>query len=282
MMEASPAEQMIACMSREIRNGDILGVAIATPLVMAAYALARLTHAPDVLFAYTVGGTVSDVPSRLSLTWQESPPIQDALRSVDLDQIVTEWMLRLPQYKNFLRPVQMDPHGNVNNLVIGDHRSPRVRLPGAAGIPDVSASGRPLYYYVPRHSPQTFVPRVDFLCGLGTARVLPGGAVQPYEQVAGNPVRVVTDLAVLDFDDDGRMRLLSTHRGVAVDRVERMTGFPLGRASSLTETPPPTDAELTLLREHVDPQGVRDLDFLDKVARRRRILDIAEAEGKER
>lgn len=282
MTGVSPAEQMIACLSREIRCGDILGVAIATPLVMAAYALARLTHAPDVLFAYTVGGTVSDVPSRLSLTWQESPPIRTALRSVDLDQIVTEWMLRLPQYKNFLRPVQIDPHGNVNNLVIGDYREPRVRLPGAAGIPDISASDRPLYYYVPRHSPRTFVPKVDFLCGLGTARVLPGGEAQPYERAAGNPVRVITDLAVLDFGDDGRMRLHSTHRGVAVERVEQLTGFPLARASSVPETPPPTDAELTLLREQVDPHGVRDLDFLDKAARRRRILDIAEAEERGR
>ena len=69
---------------------------------------------------------------------------------------------------------------------------------------------------------------------------------------------IVTDLAVLDLrGPGGAMRLVSTHPGVTVDEVQAATGFALF-AEDVVESRMPTDAELTLIREVLDPKTLRD------------------------
>jgi acyl CoA:acetate/3-ketoacid CoA transferase beta subunit len=69
----------------------------------------------------------------------------------------------------------------------------------------------------------------------------------------------VTNLAVLDFGGpDHRMRLRSVHPGVTVDEVVAGTGFELAVDGAVPQTRPPTAAELRLIREVIDPAGLRD------------------------
>ena len=51
------------------------------------------------------------------------------------------------------------------------------------------------------------------------------------------------------------MRLTSIHPGVELGRVQARTGFELDIAPDLHETPLPTERELRLLREEIDPSG---------------------------
>jgi acyl CoA:acetate/3-ketoacid CoA transferase beta subunit len=152
---------------------------------------------------------------------------------------------------------QVDRFGNQNIAGIGPWARPKAQLLGVRGAPGNTVS-HPVSYWVPRHGPRVFVPEVDVVCGIG------------YDRAAalGEPVcsrheirRVVTDLAVLDFaTPDHRMRLRSVHPGVTVDEVLAATGFDLAVPDEVPATPTPTDAQLRLLREVLDPGGARDAE----------------------
>jgi hypothetical protein len=51
------------------------------------------------------------------------------------------------------------------------------------------------------------------------------------------------------------MRLVSVHPGVSVDEVVENTGFALAIDGDVPETRLPSDAELRLIRESIDPEG---------------------------
>jgi hypothetical protein len=73
---------------------------------------------------------------------------------------------------------------------------------------------------------------------------------------------VVTNLAVLDFaGPDHRMRLVSVHPGVTVDEALAATGFELARADEVGMSRAPTDEELRLIREVIDPTGQRHVEL---------------------
>jgi glutaconate CoA-transferase subunit B len=70
------------------------------------------------------------------------------------------------------------------------------------------------------------------------------------------PELVVTPLAVMDFNSEGNMRLLSVHPGVTVDEVRQNTGFDLALPEGdVPTTPEPTTEELQLMRSF-DPDGL--------------------------
>ena len=172
--------------------------------------------------------------------------------------------------KEFFRPGQVDPAGNFNNIAIGkDYEHPRLRLPGSGGIPDVSVYSDQMYMYVPRHSRAIFVPVLDWRSGLGH---------DPARRRGSGPRYLVSDLGQFDWAD-GRMRLISIHRGVTVEHIQAKTGFPLEIAPDVSETPSPTSEELRLLRDEIDPLGVRRLETLAGTARRDLLREILIREG---
>lgn len=71
--------------------------------------------------------------------------------------------------------------------------------------------------------------------------------------------RVVSDLGVFDFDTEDRsMRLASVHPGVTVEQIQQATGFTLTIPDGVPYTREPTSAELRLIREVIDPKGLRE------------------------
>jgi acyl CoA:acetate/3-ketoacid CoA transferase beta subunit len=141
---------------------------------------------------------------------------------------------------------QIDRYGNQNISCIGPFERPKSQLLGVRGAPGNTVN-HATSYWVPQHSPRVFVEKVDMVSGVGTDR--------------GVPVQlrvVVTDLAVLDLGGpDGTMRLVSVHPGVTVEDVQEATGFAL-HVDDVVETRLPTDEELRLIREVLDPKGLRD------------------------
>ncbi|MEU0840533.1 CoA-transferase [Streptomyces sp. NPDC005962] len=150
---------------------------------------------------------------------------------------------------------QLDAHGNQNISCVGDWKRPRRQLLGVRGAP-VNTVNNPTSYWVPRHSPRVFVERVDMVCGVGYDRALAAGpSAARFHRIP----RVVTDLAVLDFETPGRtMRVRSLHPGVSAERVREATGFPLAVPDGTPATREPTAEELRLIREVVDPAGLRE------------------------
>jgi len=152
---------------------------------------------------------------------------------------------------------QVDRHGNQNISCIGEHSHPKRQLLGVRGAPGNTVNHR-TSYWVPRHSTRVFVDRVDVASGVGYDRARDAGpAAQRFHDVH----RVVTDLAVLDFETPDRsMRLRSVHPGVSLDEVLTATGFALARDDDarVARTRIPTEDELRLIREVLDPDGRRD------------------------
>jgi len=152
---------------------------------------------------------------------------------------------------------QLDRYGNQNISCIGEHAHPRRQLLGVRGAPGNTVNHR-TSYWVPRHSTRVFVDRVDVASGVGYDRARDAGpAVRRFHDV----YRVVTDLAVLDFETaDRSMRLRSVHPGVHVEEVQDATGFALSRddVDGVARTRMPTEEELRLLREVVDPDNRRE------------------------
>ena len=99
------------------------------------------------------------------------------------------------------------------------------------------------------------MPKVDFLTTPGYLTG-PGAREEAGLPPGTGPVRVVSTLALLDFEEESkRMRLLATHPGVTVEQVIENTGFELIIPDEVKQNEPPTQEELRILREEVDPEG---------------------------
>jgi len=249
-------ELMITVLADQFCNGDQATNGMGSFIPVAAFMLARLTHAPDLIWlASTVG--LEPRPERIPASTLEAPLWQDSI--MYLEQYGTAWDLLLNGrwIKKFcVGAAQLDQFGNANNSVIGEnYHAPKVRLPGTAGLADLCSLGKDLYYWNFNHSPRALVEKVDFISGAG---YLGGGKEREALGLTGGPQLVVTNLAVMDFHaENKRMQLKSVHPGVTTEQVQEATGFELLIADSVVETSVPTEAQLTLIREVIDPDGMR-------------------------
>jgi glutaconate CoA-transferase subunit B len=106
---------------------------------------------------------------------------------------------------------------------------------------------------VTNHDRRRFVEKLDFITTPGYLTG-PGAREAAGLSPGTGPYRVITDLAVLGYDDESkRMQALSLHPGISLDQVREQTGFALGVREPLDTTQPPTEVELRILREEVDP-----------------------------
>lgn len=269
--ERDQTNQMVVTMARLINDGDFLAEGIGTFLPTAAYMLAKLTHAPNCTSLCPNGNTLMLGTRTLTLGHDEFETIPRASMWLDYLQINTSTMPAIfiggkPRWTEFMRPAQIDPTGATNNVCIGPHARPKVRLPGSAGIPDASTVARHFFYYAPRHTRQVFVPKLDFCSGAGH----PG-------QAPGRPqtVTVISNLGVLETGPDGRLRATHLHLDATSEELEAATGFTLDGASHATFAEPPSTEELRLLDEEIDPRGLRFLEALTGAARRQRLRALA-------
>jgi acyl CoA:acetate/3-ketoacid CoA transferase beta subunit len=269
-------EIMTVLMAREVRNDDVMIVGVATPMVWAAFTLAKVTHAPDAIYHYIMGNTFVLEPRQVSLLYHE----MNTARAYRFQDSVECTLESLPSDKlttiEFFRPAQIDQYGNSNNICIGDWSKPKIRLPGAAGILDFSMFyKRGSFLYTPRHDTRTFVPseKLFFISGVG----FPEG--KPSICGGTGPQCVITNLAYLDFENKTkRMRLHSIHPGVDLEKIINSTGFDLITTKEIKETIPPTKKELKLLREKVDPLNIRKLEVLSGKEREELLDEIIQKE----
>ncbi|MEV8533058.1 CoA-transferase [Streptomyces sp. NPDC051211] len=229
---------LIACAEAWRDNGEVL----ASPMGLIpsfGARLAKRTFAPDLLLtdgeAMLVGldGTVEGwLPYRRHLTM-----VTGGRRHV------------------MMGASQIDRYGNQNISCIGDWERPARQLLGVRGAP-VNTLNNPVSYWVPKHSTRVFVERVDMVSGVGYDRAAAAGpSATRYHRLP----RVVSDLGVFDFDTPDRsMRLASVHPGVTVAQVREATGFELAVPDEVPYTREPSAAELRLIREVIDPRGLRE------------------------
>ncbi len=240
----STDEMMSVTAARYLKDGQVCFVGIGLPSQAAN--LARLSHAPEIILIYE-SGTIATRPDVLPLSIGDGELAETAELVVSVPEIFAYWLQAGRIDVGFLSAAQIDRYANLNSTVIGDYDHPEVRLPGAGGAPEI-ASGAGEVYVMLRHSTKTFVESVDFVTSLGFGR---HGEGRP-RGAGGGPKVVITDLGVLEPDPSTHeLTLVATHPGVEVAEVLRQTGWALAVAEEVVTTEPPTDQELSILRDLV-------------------------------
>jgi glutaconate CoA-transferase subunit B len=220
-------EMMAVAAARRLRNGDVCFVGIGLPSLAAN--LARATHAPECLLVYE-SGTIGAKPTELPLSIGDGELAETADSVVSVPEMFSYWLQGGRIDVGFLGAAQIDRNANLNSTVIGDYARPKVRLPGGGGAPEIATSARDVFVML-KQSPRTFVDELDFKTSVG------------------DRVRVVvTDLGLLERDDDGELTLTQIHPGIEVQQARDATAWDLRVAEDASVTEPPTEAELAALR----------------------------------
>lgn len=245
MSDATIAEICVAAVADTyLESGELLAHAVGlVPMIGAR--LAKLTTAPDII--------LSDGEA----FFMAEPPALG--KSAASGGVIEGWapfrrifdIQATGRRQSIMGASQIDAHGNQNISLIGDWKTPKRQLIGVRGAPGNTANHR-VDYWISRHSARIFVDQVDMVSGLGYDRVANAGYPMPYHHLGD----IITNLCVFSFDENGRIYVKSVHPGVDPEEVERETGFTVD-ASSAPLTRVPSDEELRLIREVIDPRGLR-------------------------
>lgn len=249
-MSYTSAETMIAVAARALPDYARIFVGIGMPNLAAN--LARKLYTPNAILIYEAG-VIGAEPLRLPISIGDPCLVTGSLAVCSFHNIFANYLQRGLIDIGFLGGAQIDRYGNINTTVVGDYRSPKVRLGGSGGGCEIAIFAKKTIIIIP-HDVRNFPEKVDFITSPGfvggrqgrTALKLPGEG----------PQKVITNLGVLEFDADGEMVLTHLHPGVTVEKVCANTGWDLKVAPELKKTEPPTSEELWVLREELDPDGV--------------------------
>jgi glutaconate CoA-transferase subunit B len=248
MLEYNAIELMICVSARLLENGSTVGVGTGAPC--AAAMLAQRTHAPDLFVVFEAGGLAPLLPV-MPISVGDSRTVYRALMATSMCDVLEACQRGLVDY-TFLGGAQIDAYGNLNSTVIGDYDRPKVRFPGSGGANDfASFCWRTLI--MTQHDRRRFVQELDFVTTPGYLTG-PGTRERAGLPAGSGPYKVITDLAVLGFDEETRrMQVQSLHPGMTFERVQEHTRFELLRAAEIRQTEPPREQELRILRQEVDP-----------------------------
>lgn len=246
----TPQELMVAVASREIHDGDLVFVGMRLPIL--AFAVARNAHAPHARGLFEVGlmrdqpadkflGTMGDPPNVAGALW--------ATRMSNVMGLMAQGRVDL----GFIGGAEVDRFGNLNTSYVGDPAKPKVKLPGSGGGADIAVlSNR--WVTLMTHERRRLVERVSYVTSPGHGDGSPGWR-ERNGLLGGGPAAIITTLCVMRFPKGGGEASLSTlHPGHSVDAVKSETAWDLKVDAGLSETEPPTDAELAAIRRF-DPDG---------------------------
>ncbi len=248
MSDATRAEVCAVAIAELFRgDGEILVSPIGN-LPMIGARLAKLTFEPDLLLTDGVAFLVDNVqpvggapgPEPIVEGWMPYRSVFDVLSSGRRHVVMAA--------------TQVDRYGNQNISCIGAFQKPKAQLLGMRGAPG-NTLNHPTSYWVPDHGTRCFVENVDVVCGVGYDRAAALGKSARFHEIR----RVVSNLGVFDFaTPDHSMRLASVHPGVRVEQVVESTGFELVIADEVPESRAPSDEELKLIREVLDPDRIAE------------------------
>ena len=236
--------------ARLLRDDDTVFVGVGLPNL--ACNLARRTHAPNLLMIYEAG-VIGAQPARLPLSIGDPTLVSGALSVCSMYDIFAFYLQRGNVDVGFMGGAQIDRFGNINATVIGDYAHPKVRLPGSGGSMEIAAWANRCYLLTP-HQKRRFPEKLDFRTSAG---FLSGRAERQAAGLrGGGMLAVVTDLGVMEPDDNGELVLTALHPGATAEQARANTGWDLKVTASLGSTLAPTVEELRILREELDPQGI--------------------------
>ncbi len=241
-------EMMAISAARFIKNGDI--VFAGTGVSMLAATAAKRIYAPKAMVFFETGGidpSLDEIPMAVA-----DPRVMSGtcLNSglIEAFSIVGHKKLHTVA---FLGAAQIDRYGNLNTTAIGDYHKPKTRFSGSGGACDVASFASGVITFM-QHEKRRFVENLDYFTSVGWYKG--GDSRKRLGLVRGGAMAVVTNLGIMKFDDETKEMYLATYYpGVRKEEILENMGFPVD-VSRARESAPPTEEELRILREEVDPQ----------------------------
>jgi glutaconate CoA-transferase subunit B len=207
--------------------------------------VARTLHNTNLIIVYE-SGIIGAKPRRVPLSIGDDELAASADALVSVPEIFNYWVQGARIDVAFLGAAQIDRFANLNTTVIGDYRTPGVRLPGAGGAPEIAAGCKEVIM-IANHNRRTLVSVLDFVTTVGHGNG--PGTRQRLGLHGSGPTAVITDLGVLEPDPMTlELTLTHLHPGVTPEEAREATGWDLAIADTLRMTEPPTDDEVAALR----------------------------------
>lgn len=270
-------ELLVCWLARTVDDSSICSCGSSAPLSVAAYMLAKHTHAPNAS-VMTMNGCFVDVGARpVSLGLAE---YQDYLTAVIHcgGEDTYHWYYQQGRITHeAVGAAQIDAYGAANNLWLEKPSGGRLRLPGQGGMGDVANLHSTFLMYLPRHSPLATTERVLMR---SASRAWTDESPESRHGYPQGRMAVLTDLCVMEpTGPDGRLQVTSLHPGVTLEDVQAATGFAIDATEDCRETVPPTEDELRVLRTEVDPLGLRRLELAPAKERGPLLASLIEIEA---
>jgi acyl CoA:acetate/3-ketoacid CoA transferase beta subunit len=233
----------VACAELFRDAGEIM-VSPMTTIVSIGARLARLTFSPDILLSDGEARLIADTPAiGAAATIEGWMPFGRVFETL-------AWGRR----HVVMGANQIDRYGNQNLSAFGALQRPTRQMFGVRGAPG-NTINHATSYWVGSHSTRVFGESVDIVSGIGWDKVDPDNPAYRFVNV----YRVITNLGVFDFNGpDHQMRALSLHPGVEAGQVAENTSFEVHGLDTAEQTRLPTGDEQKLIREVIDPSGLRD------------------------
>lgn len=273
---ASIDEIIAARVAAELDDDSFASAGAVSPLANVAYRLAKATHAPDMIIATMSCGHLDIAPSPMILSLIESIDAQTAVAHAGGDDTYSTYYQAGAVTNEIVAAAQVDRRGRVNNIALRKRDGSLIRLPGQGGMADVANMHRDYVLYVTRHSPLSIVDAVETA---SSARgLLTRAEREPHGYRTGRSL-VITNLCVFAVDASTReLVVVETMPGVTREQIHEATGFAVTFAEDCRETPLPSAETLAVLRERIDPLGLRRLEFISAKDRGGLIAEILRAD----
>ena len=249
-MNYTPSEMMITTAARALTGERVVFVGVGMPNI--ACNLAKRTMAPNLELVYE-SGVFGANPARLPLSIGDPTLVSGATSVVGMSDLFMNYLQGGRIESAFLGAAQIDRYGNLNSTVIGAYTAPKVRLPGSGGACEIAIHAQKVYIIMPL-SKRAFVEKLDFMTSPGHLSGSEDARAKAGMPGLG-PQLVITNKAVFDFRA-GEMTLAQIYPGFTLEEIQAKVGWPLKIADDVSETPPPTDEELRIIREELDPDGM--------------------------
>ncbi|GAC85451.1 CoA-transferase subunit beta [Gordonia paraffinivorans] len=241
---ATRAEYCVVSCAEIFRGAGEIMASPMSPVALLGARLARLTFEPDLLITDGEALILADTPPI-----GKTGAIEGWMPFRKVFDVVASGRRHVVMGAN-----QIDRHGNQNLSAFGPLQHPTRQMFGVRGAPG-NTINHATSYWVGRHSSRVFGESVDIVSGVGYDKVDPDNPA--FDDL--NIHRVVTNLGVFDFGGpDHTMRALSLHPGVTAEEVAENTGFEVAGLADAPETRQPTAEELSLIRDVLDPKGIRN------------------------
>jgi glutaconate CoA-transferase subunit B len=251
MASYSPSEIMVVRAARELKNGEVVFVGIGLPNL--ACNLARRLHAPELVLIYE-SGAVGAVPDRLPLSIGDPCLATDSISVCSMVEVFNYYLQGGLIDVGFLGGAQVDRFGNINSTVIGNYDHPKVRLPGSGGACEIAIHAKKIILVL-KQSRQSFPERIDFITSPGFLDKT--NQRKKYHMPGKGPALVITDFGVYGFSPRTyEMVLTEIHPEISLDRVKENIGWEVKVSRRLQTTVPPTEEEIRIIRQELDPEKI--------------------------